>query len=56
MYNVLSSKTCCVKGCNTLLKKRIVLSKPTADMCYKHHVEKEARRGRFILGKPAPVV
>jgi hypothetical protein len=45
-HDELSDKVCCVPGCETKLKKRLVEAKPhTHRKCYRHY--KEARNSGF---------
>jgi hypothetical protein len=52
IFTDLSSKKCSVNGCNNFLKTRLVEQKPTVDMCYKHHKQREAQRGHTIDQMP----
>ena len=44
----LSRVKCKVKGCTKYLKQRIVDNKPTARVCYQHHVLQQASRNHIM--------
>lgn len=47
-FDELSNKFCVVPGCYTRIKKRLAEQKPTATMCFRHHVESQADRNHTM--------
>ena len=51
-HTELSDKVCKHPNCNKKLKLRLVEEKQNVSLCYKHHCEKEAKRGHTLNTQP----
>lgn len=50
-HTELSNRTCKHIGCTKRIKRRLVETKKSASLCYKHHCRAEAGRGHTLNSK-----